>query len=222
MQPTPPPAQAAAIPDPWKAPAPFPTSAATPRLLLRFWQPSDAAAMFAAIEVDRNSFAPWLPWTALDNRTVEECAAAIERMREKRERAEPAADDFAIGVFDRATGDAIGGTGFHRCIAAAHEGEIGYWIRPDRRRQGLCAEAVAHAISWGFTPQARGGWGFRRLHIRCAASNHASRGVPQKLGLRREATLVAERWVPTYGWEDSCVWGVLASEWDCQAHRLAR
>lgn len=182
--------------------------------------------MLDALNADRASFLPWLPWVLADNRTLDECSAAIERFRIKADRQDPPADDFVIGIFDRASGLPLGGTGLHRIVHAWHEAEIGYWIRPDRRAQGLCTEAVAGLISWAFTPHERGGWGLRRLHIRCAGRNAASQRVPAKLGLRHEARLVRERWtdglnspIPS-GWDDTLVWGVVTEEWDIPNARL--
>jgi RimJ/RimL family protein N-acetyltransferase len=77
-------------------------------------------------------------------------------------------------------------------------------------------------ISWAFGAPEAGGWGFRRIHIRCAERNLASRRVPQKLGLTQEATLRAHRWAPEHGWVDTLAWGVLAEEWDPTADRLKR
>lgn len=207
------PAPVPETPAPWRAPAPLPVGCRTARIALRVWTPQDAPAMRAALDVDRESFEPWLPWTSSDNRTDEECVAAIERQREKRERVDPPADDFTLGIFDATTGEALGGTGLHRIVHAAHEGEIGYWMRADRRRQGLCSEAVAALITWAFAPQSEGGWGLRRIHIRCAGANHASRRVAEALGLAHEATLRQERWVRTRGWDDTIVFGVLRDEW---------
>lgn len=183
-------------------------------LRLRFWEDADAAALFAAIDMDRRAFLPWLPWVRTDNRSVEECLATIHRMRTRRTRMEPVADDFTLGIFDASSGEALGGTGLHRVVHAAHEGEIGYWVRPDRRGKGLCTRAVAALLSWAFTAQCDGGWGLRRVHIRCAARNTASQRVPRRLGLREEARLVEERWVDTIGWDHTLVWGVLEREWD--------
>lgn len=169
--------------------------------------------MLEALNVDRESYLPWLPWVRVDNRTEEECAAAIERMRQRRERTDPAPDDFTLGIFDRSTGGVVGGTGLHRILHNWHEAEIGYWIRPDLRRRGLCAEAVGGLIDWAFRPLGEGGWGLRRLHIRCAGSNDSSIRVPQSLGLRQEGRLVQERWTEGIGWDDTLVWGVCAGEW---------
>lgn len=205
-------------PLPWFAPSPLPSRLETPRLVLRYWEHSDAPAVFKAIEAGRGTLLPWLPWALTDNRSVEECLFNIERFRRDRER--PGANDFVIGIFDRATGEPIGGTGFHRLKPEAQQAEIGYWVRGDRRRRGLCSEALSHLLSWGFTEQSRGGWGFRRIEIFCAGRNIASRGVPEKLGLRREVEVRDARWFEGTGWDDTLGWGVLAREWDCDQHRL--
>lgn len=191
-------------------------------ITLRFWEDGDAPALFEAIDIDRGSFLPWLAWVRTDNGSVGDCLATIDRMRSRRTRMEPIADDFTLGIFDAATGGVLGGTGLHRVVHAAHEGEIGYWVRPDRRGQGICTRAVAALLSWSFTPQGEGGWGLRRVHIRCAARNAASQRVPRKLGLREEARLVEERWVDTVGWDDTLVWGVLDREWDRSRNMLRR
>jgi len=187
----------------------------TDRLVIRYWQAEDAPGMLEALSVERALFLPWLPWTLVDNRTLVECIYQIEKNR--REREAPATDNVVLGFFDRKTGEAVGGTGFHRMSHPWHTAEIGYWVRADRRGQGLCTEAVRAVISWGFRAQAEGGWGFRRMTIFCASLNLASQRVPEKLGLRRELHAHGERWIDGIGWSDSLGWGVLAEEWDCKA-----
>ncbi len=204
----------------WCAPSALRERFETDRLVLRFWEPHDAQGMLDAIEVDRASFLPWLPWVKADNRNLEECLAAIGRMQEKRSRVEPPADDFTIGIFEKGTELPLGGTGLHRIISAWHEAEIGYWVRRDWRSRGVCTEAVSGLLSWAFTPQDRGGWGLRRIHIRCAGNNLASQRVARKLGLREEGRLVGERWVEGSGWEDTLVWGVLKEEWNVDQSKV--
>jgi ribosomal-protein-serine acetyltransferase len=202
----------------WTAPRPFPNGRKTPRLILRAWEPEDAAAMLAGLDAGRASFAPWLPWVEVDNRTLVECIFQIERMR--REREAGADTNFVIAMIDRQTGAAVGGTGLHRIERESHQAEIGYWVRPDRRGEGLCTEAVAHLISWAFEPAAAGGWGLRRIEIACAAANLASQRVPRKLGMRQEVTRRAARFVPGVGWDDTLGWGVVREEWDAAALRV--
>jgi RimJ/RimL family protein N-acetyltransferase len=204
-------------PTAWKAPRPLPEQVQTPRLLLRAWKPEDAPSMLAALNIDRASYLPWLPWVRDDNQDISQCIFNIERMRRHHEAHD---DNFVLGIFDRHTGEAVGGTGLHRIDAASHTAEIGYWVRPDRRGQGLCTEAVAHHISWALRDSAAGGWGLRRLVIFCAGPNEASQRVPRKLGLRQEVTQRAARFVPGHGWTDTLGWGVLREEWDAERHRV--
>lgn len=207
-------------PPPWAPPAPLPAERRSVRVLLRYFTPDDAGPFLAALNVDRHTYLPWLPWVADDNRTTAEAIFNFERFRRERERSSPAPDNFVIGIFDTASGDVIGGTGLHRVVHAEHEAEIGYWVRADRRGRGLCTEATASMISWALAPQAAGGWGLHRVHIRVAGSNQSSRRVPEKLGLHQDGALRSNRWVAGAGWDDTLIWSVLADEWDVNADRL--
>lgn len=206
-------------PQPWAPPRPLPGLYRTSRLTLRFYELSDAESMLAAIDMDRPSLIPWLPWARTDNRNLAECIYTIERFRRGREQLSPSPREFGIGIFDAGTDRIAGGTGFHRIRHETSEAEIGYWIRPDLRKQGLCTEAVRAMISWGFTPQPAG-WGFRRITIFCSAGNAASRRVPQKIGLRQEVHARGDRWTEGVGYEDTLGWGVLADEWDTERRAL--
>lgn len=207
-------------PAPWSPPTPLPGRHETPRLVLRWWTSDDAAPMLAALNHERSTHLPWLPWVAADNRSIAECIFNIERFRRERDRPTPTPEDFTLGIFDRASGAVVGGTGLVRVRHTIHEAELGYWIRADRRCEGLCTEAVAGLLSWAFTPQRSGGWGLRRVHIRCSAKNAASARVPEKLGLRREACFAGDRWTDGIGWDDTLVYAVLASEWDVPRERM--
>jgi ribosomal-protein-serine acetyltransferase len=186
--------------------------------VLRWWEPADAPALFEAVQADRPTLIPWIPWAPSEHRAPHETVYMIEKM--KRDRTHPSGP-FAMAILDRATGAVVGGTGLHALHPEAHEAEIGYWVRAGLRGRGLCTEAVAGLLTWAFTPQSRAGWGLRRAHIRCAAGNGPSAAVPRKLGLRPEARLVKDRWVPGFGWDDTLAWGVLSEEWDPDA-RCAR
>lgn len=203
-------------PPPWIAPDPLPDRLDTPRLTLRFWRAEDAAGLLEAIDVDRPLLTRWMPWPADDNRNAAECVFNIERFRRAREKKDGPPEGYAIGIFDRATGVVAGGTGLHRIDPAIGQAEIGYWIRPDRHRRGLCTEAVESLLGWALAPQARGGWGLRRIVILCAEPNVASRAVPEKLGLRREVFAKKDRWLDGEGWVGTIGFGVDAEEWEAK------
>lgn len=202
----------------WVAPSPLPARFETPRLVLRLYEATDAESLFQAVSACRGALLPWMVWVKTDHRQLHETVYWIEKLRRARE--EPGASDFITGIFDRATGEVLGGSGFARMHLASHDGEIGYWVRGDRRGQGICTEATRGMISWGFMPQSQGGWGLRRIHIKCAERNLASQAVPRKIGLREEIRARHERFVPGVGWVDTLGWGVLVDEWDVEGMKL--
>lgn len=195
-------------PNRWRKPDPLPDPVAqTARLIVRAYRPGDARALHQAVEASREALLPWLPWARDGNRTVEICRDLIHEFSRRSSQVE--ADDFVLGIFDRASGALLGGTGFHRIDPEAACAEIGYWIHADHRRLGLCREATAALVTAGFRE-----WGFRRIKISCADRNTGSVRLIERLGLRLEARERAERFVEGHGYVDSLTYAVLREEWD--------
>ncbi|MEM1329396.1 MAG: GNAT family N-acetyltransferase [Planctomycetota bacterium] len=206
----------------WAVPNTVPRHLETPRLVLRPLGHDDAEGLLEAIDVDRASLLPWIPWPETECRNLGECHFALERFKRIYDGPNRDLDvGFLLGIVDRQTGTVLGGTGLHRFDVSIGEAEIGYWIRADRRREGLVTEATRHLISWAFTPESEAGWGLRRITIVCDDENTASRGVPEKLGLRLEVQKQRHRWAKGYGWTGTLGWAVLEDEWDCALHRIA-
>jgi RimJ/RimL family protein N-acetyltransferase len=199
-------------PLPWTPPDPLPGPILTPRTLVRWWAPDDAPGLYEAVEGAREALLPWLPWARHEHGSEEESRMTIERFTH--DRADPACRDFVMGVFDRATGAVLGGTGVHRIEPAWRTCEVGYWIRGGMQRRGYCTETTAALISAAFGP-----WAFRRVTLICSGGNVASRGVAEKLGLRLEGTEKEARWVDGPGWTDELRYAVLDREWDTEAGR---
>ena len=208
----------AARPAAWTRPMPVPVVVETPRLILRPWTHADAGQLLEAIEDGRASLLPWLPWAATDNRTIAECHYTIERFaRDFAASGGSAYTSLVLGIFEKGTGRALGGTGFHDLKPGIHECEIGYWVRASARRRGICREAVEGWLTCLLSPQGGGakppGWGLRRAKIVCAATNTASQGVPRSLNLRQEARFRLDRYIEGHGWDDTLSFGVTAEEW---------
>jgi caffeoyl-CoA O-methyltransferase len=159
------------------------------------------------VDRGRERLLPWLPWARDGHRSPDESRAVIARFG--RQRAFVEADEFALGVFDRGTGEVAGGSGFHRVDRALGDAEVGYWVRGDLHGRGLATEATAAVVSAGF-----GDWGFRRIRLVCSGGNAASRRVAERVGFRREAVEVASRWIEGAGWQDRWCFALLAHEWD--------
>jgi RimJ/RimL family protein N-acetyltransferase len=208
-------------PNPWKAPRPLPAEAVTPRAVVRLYRKGDGPALYAAIDRSREALQPEMVWTFTNHHDVDDSIHFVEHCR----RAAEAEDclDFPMGIFDRETGEVIGGTGLHRIRPGRREGEIGYWISGHLHGRGLCTEAIGALMTCAFTPASEGGWGFRRIVITNSEHNVASRRVCEKLGLRLEMRMRKERWFGPPGVEagyvDTRGYAVLAEEWDAAAHR---
>jgi len=151
------------------------------RILLRPLRLRDARAVWDAIEESRGRLEPWMAW-ARQSRSPEGERAAIRRMRERwRSR-----EDLTVGIFDRASGRFLGGSGLHRINWALRTFEIGYWIRTDAEGKGYVTEAVGLLTRLAFDRL-----GANRVEIRMDPRNHRSRAVAERLGFRLEGTL---RW----------------------------
>lgn len=160
----------------WPPPAYVITS---PRLVLRCYEREDVAAAHAGVLANLDALRPWMPWIALEPKSLEERAEQIRRFRGRFDLGE----DFIYGVFDRVSGAFLGGCGLH---PGGGPGviEIGYWIAEERWGQGLATEAAAALTRVGFERLEA-----LRIEIRVDPRNARSLKVPPKLGFSHEGTL---------------------------------
>ena len=148
----------------------------TPRLLLRQFRPSDAAAFFAyrtLPEVALYQSARWLTMTPAEAASFVAAQAA----------AAPFVPEtwFQLAVEHRATGALIGDLGLFT-PADDGEAELGYTIAPVYQRRGYAAEAVRAAVDWLFTARR-----LRRLVCVADVRNVPSIRLMEKLGMRQAA-----------------------------------
>lgn len=158
------------------------TDLASQRLALRPWRAGDAPALSAAITDSLDHLRQWMPWIAHEPHTLGERTSMIARWEEERR----AGGDMVLGMF---LGPAVvGGCGLHRRLGPAGL-EIGYWVHPAHVRKGLasCAATMLTSLAFSF-PE------IEVVEIHCDRSNHASQGVPRKLGfsLAGERTKAAQ------------------------------
>jgi len=146
----------------------------TERLLLRPYRREDAPAVADACRDDL--IQRWLPlpnpYTAADALTW--CTQMAPRFRETGEGIEWA----AIAIANQRL---IGSFGLKRTDWRARSSEVGYWVAPSARGQGLAVEAVQAIARWLLLEQR-----FERMVLRAAAGNHASQRVAEKAGMTRE------------------------------------
>lgn len=195
----------------------------TDRLVIRCWTPTDAPLLKAAIDRSLEHLRPWMPWAGTEPQPVETKVARIREWRAKFDKDE----DYIFGVFSRDEKQVLGGTGLHTRVGDRAR-EIGYWVHGAHARQGLATELAGALTRVAFEVDDVG-----RVEIHCAPDNHASAGVPRKLGYTHEATLRAALAQPDGTLRPTMIWTMLAPElagspaartrteaYDCRGARL--
>jgi RimJ/RimL family protein N-acetyltransferase len=152
---------------------------ATDRLVVRCWQPADAALLKEAVDASLDELRPWMPWAAEEPQPL---SAKVELLRTFRGRFD-LGQEFVYGIFSRDETAVVGGTGLHT-RRGEDALEIGYWIRTSHAGRGLATEASAVLTRVAFEL-----CGVDRVDIRVDPANTASARVPRKLGFHEEATL---------------------------------
>ncbi len=155
-----------------------PDAVRTKRLLLRCWEPSDAAALKAAIDSSLPELQRWVPWAIHEPSPVEALAERLAGMRDRFRSGE----DWAYGIFDAGEMRVLGGTGLHARGGRDHL-EIGYWVRTDVTGQGFATESAAAMCGAAFAYTA-----VARVEIHCDAHNLRSAAIPRRLGFRLDRT----------------------------------
>ncbi len=150
----------------------------TKRLVLRCWQPEDAAMIQEAAAASKEHLLPFMPWAADEPQPVEQKVELMRRFRGLFDRGE----DYVYGIFNQDGSRALGGTGLHT-RPSGNALEIGYWLHKDFINQGLVTETAAALTKVAFEL-----YHVERMEIHCSVENLASAAVPRKLGYVHEAT----------------------------------
>ena len=175
----------------------------TRRLIVRCWQPTDAALLKAAIDASLDHLRPWMPWAEDE---PQDLSAKVERLRSWRGKFD-LDQDFVYGIFGPDEKDVMGSSGLHTRVGEGAR-EIGYWIHVDHINQGLATEVAAALTKVAFEVD-----GVLRVEIHCDPQNVRSAAVPWKLGFVHEATL-RERTTDAQGERrDSMIWTLFADEY---------
>ncbi len=158
---------------------PVPYGFATERLVVRCYEPADAEKLLSTLQRSREHLAPWLSWA---DEVPDSLDLMLDQVRLFRGWFD-SGTDFVMGIFSRADGALVGGTGLHTRVGPEAR-EIGYWIAEGHTRQGLAQETCRGLVRLGF-----GHLDLIRIEIRVDPRNRASRRVPEQLGFHLDGTL---------------------------------
>src|SRR5688572_26517478 len=174
------------------------------RVVLRPFERADVPALRTAIEESRTHIRPWLPW-ADGHRTPEETYDFAAKQRA----GWVGRTNFGCGVFLRADGSLLGGSGLHVHDWAARRFEIGYWLRVGATGHGYVREAVALLSRLAFDSL-----GANRVEIRCDVGNTASRRVAEASGYAYEGSRRRDALATNGELRDTLVFAMLREEYE--------
>ncbi len=144
--------------------------------LLRPFRGTDVVPFVESVRESAATMSVWMPWAHADYNAVdalewfERCDANL---------AEGTACD--IGVFGPDGRTLLGGIAINQIRREDNLGNLGYWIRQSRQRQGLASRAAVMMACYGFHAL-----GLTRLEIVAAEDNVASRAVALRIGAQFE------------------------------------
>ncbi len=183
----------------------------TERLVLRCYEPRDAAPLKAAVDRSLAHLVPWLAWARAEPQSLD---AKVELLRQFRGQFD-LGQDFVYGIFDEHEEEVLGGCGLH--MRGGEWREIGYWIAHGRTGLGYATEAAAALVRAAFEIER-----LERVEIHCDPENVKSSAVAKKLGFRHDATL-RERMPRADGTLGDCMlWSLFVGEYlESQAARVS-
>ncbi len=167
----------------------LPTTVHTERLMLRPPQAGDGPLLHAAVVEslpELRRFLAAVPWIAA------EPTAENAELRCRNAQADfLARRDLPFMVFDRSTGELLGGVGLHRTVWATPKTEVGYWCRSCHTGRGIVREAVQALCGYAFTHMQ-----VVRIELVTDEENTASCRIAEACGFTLEGTLRHERRAP--------------------------
>lgn len=173
----------------------------TAEIEIRLFEPADAEECYRVVERNRAYLREWLPWvdgthSPADFRNFIE-TIAIPQYEAKQ------GPNCAI----RVAGEVAGGIGCHVIDWANRHCSMGYWVDAAHQGKGIVTQCCASMLDYLFDDL-----GLHRVVIECGTGNTRSCAIPQRLGfqregLKREAEIVAGRWL------DLVMWSMLDREW---------
>jgi ribosomal-protein-alanine N-acetyltransferase len=179
-----------------------PPTLTTPRLVLRAFEESDAAALFPhAANPAVTRFTLWDHHRTLDDTLM------FVRDYARSRYAEGVPEPYAITLADDPAGRPVGALGCFWASVPNRTMELGYWLAEPFWGRGLVAEACRAVVSHSFAtcdPE--------RMQARVIVGNAASVRVLEKIGFRYEGTWRSGLF-RRGRFEDVMFFAVLKGEW---------
>lgn len=151
----------------------------TERLVIRCWEPGDAAALKLAVDGSLSHLRPWVSWAASEPTPLDQKVAWLRKNRGEFD----LGLDYLYGVFSPDESEVIGGAGLH-LRQGLNVREIGYWVSAAHCQKGYATEVTRALTRVAFEVDAAA-----RIEVRVWPNNRSSRRIPERLGFVHEGTL---------------------------------
>ena len=151
----------------------------TDRLVIRCYEPEDAALLKEAVDSSLEHLRPWMPWARYEPQDLDQKVELLRMFRGQFDRDE----NYTYGIFAFDESRLLGGSGLHP-RSGPESIEIGYWIRADATRQGIATEVTA-VLTRAAIEQS----GYERVDIQVDPENELSLRIPRRLGFTEEGRL---------------------------------
>jgi RimJ/RimL family protein N-acetyltransferase len=149
-------------------------------IIIRRYGAGDGQSMFAAIDAARDSLSRWLPWLN-HHRSAEDSEAYCRRMNAQW----ALRKDFVLGVWRKDTQQYIGAVGLHNIDWAVPKMVMGYFVCQPHEGHGFGSQAAAAVLEFAFTHLHA-----VRISASCDTNNERSWRLMERIGFKREATLI--------------------------------
>jgi len=168
---------------------------------IRFYEESDAPALFEAARESVSDLHPWLPWCHPDY-ALREAEAWIVTHAEVR----TAGTQYQFAITE-GEGRFLGGCGLSEVNLVHRFANLGYWVRASATGRGVAPAAVRALADWAFRETE-----ILRLEILTAVGNQRSQRVALKAGAIREGVL-RDRLLLHGQPHDAVIYAILRSQW---------
>jgi RimJ/RimL family protein N-acetyltransferase len=181
----------------------FPDHFETARLLIRSPRPGEGRMVYEAVMESLQELKAWMPWAH------HEMSPEIQEGISRRMHASfLAREDLPLRLFNKGTGELVGGSGLHRFDWDVPRFEIGYWVRTKFQGQGYITEAVIGITNFAFEHLFA-----ERVEIRTDKNNTRSWRVAERAGFTLEGILRNDTRTVDGKLRDTRVYSMIRDEW---------
>lgn len=171
------------------------------RLRLRPWRDEDADALLEAAKESVATVGHWLPWCHAGYGFDDACGW-IAHCRS----GWTAGDHFAFAIFDKISGELMGGAGLSQHNRLHRSANLGYWVRQTRQREGVGVAAAKRVVKFGFDTL-----GLIRVEVVVLPMNQASRRTAEKSGATFECITRQRLWASGQA-QDTAVYALIPGD----------